>query len=90
MEMQTTFVDHHETALVDLLKNKQAGMPQKRELDRPRPKNVINLMDALERSIAAEATTEKKPPATSQRQRAGKTAGRPGRGHEARVRRARD
>jgi hypothetical protein len=37
-------------------------------------------MDALKRSIAAEATTEKKPPATSQKQRAGKTAARAGKG----------
>jgi non-homologous end joining protein Ku len=55
-------------------------MPQKREPDRPQPKNVINLMDALKRSIATEEATKKKPPATSQKQRAGKTAARPGKG----------
>jgi DNA end-binding protein Ku len=46
------FVDHYEEAVVEMLKKKQAGMPVSREQAVPRPKNVVNLMDALRRSIA--------------------------------------
>jgi len=68
-----TFVDHYEDALTELLKRKQAGLPQKREVEQPQPRNVVNLMDALKRSIAAEGAAEKKPPATSASERASKT-----------------
>src|SRR5215475_847531 len=61
-----TFVDHYEDALTELLKRKQAGLPQNREVEQPQPRNVVNLMDALKRSIAAEGAAEKKPPATSE------------------------
>lgn len=73
----TTFVDHYEDALTELLKRKHAGLPQKREVEQPRPKNIVNLMDALKRSIAAEGGPDKKPPATSETERAAKTAARP-------------
>ena len=52
------FEDRYETALVAMLKSKQAGMPMKAEAPVPQPANVVNLLDALRRSIAAE-----KPPA---------------------------
>lgn len=42
-----------------MLKSKQAGTPMKAEAPAVRPANVINLLDALRRSIAA----EKPPPA---------------------------
>jgi DNA end-binding protein Ku len=48
------FVDHYEEAVVDMLKKKQAGMPVSREHVAPQPQNVVNLMDALRRSIAQE------------------------------------
>jgi DNA end-binding protein Ku len=48
------FVDHYEEAVVEMLKKKQAGMPVSREHAAPRPQNVVNLMDALRRSIAQE------------------------------------
>jgi DNA end-binding protein Ku len=73
-----TFVDHYEDALTELLKRKQAGLPHKREVEQPQPRNVVNLMDALKRSIAAEGAAEKKPPATSANERAAKTPARPG------------
>ena len=70
-----SFVDHYEDALTELLKRKQAGLPQKRQVEEPQPRNVVNLMDALKRSVAAEAAAEKKPPATSER--AAKASARP-------------
>ena len=58
------FIDHYETALVELLRAKQAGQViEPRE--EPPPQRVINLMDALRASIGAE--TKKKPAAASTR-----------------------
>jgi DNA end-binding protein Ku len=48
------FVDHYEEAVVEMLKKKEAGIPTPREHAAPRPENVVNLMDALRRSIAEE------------------------------------
>jgi DNA end-binding protein Ku len=65
------FEDHYETALVELLRRKQAGRaiePIREEA--PPPQRVINLMDALRASIGA-AETEKKPAAASVKARAG-------------------
>jgi DNA end-binding protein Ku len=60
------FIDHYETALVELLRAKQAGrVIEPRE--EPTPQRVINLMDALRASIGAE--TKKKPAAASTRGR---------------------
>ena len=50
------FVDHYEQAVVEMLRKKQAGIPAKREQPSSQPTNVINLMDALRRSISAEKT----------------------------------
>lgn len=47
------FEDRYEEALKDLLKSKQAGRPVKAVKHAP-PSNVVNLMDALRRSISAE------------------------------------
>jgi DNA end-binding protein Ku len=47
------FVDHYETALVEIIRKKQAHVPVKKGADKvAAPKNVINLMDALRRSVA--------------------------------------
>jgi DNA end-binding protein Ku len=47
------FVDHYETALVEIIRKKQAHVPLKKSAERPvAGKNVINLMDALRRSVA--------------------------------------
>jgi DNA end-binding protein Ku len=49
------FVDHYEEALVEVIKKKQAHIPLKKASERPAaPKNVINLMDALRKSIGSE------------------------------------
>jgi DNA end-binding protein Ku len=49
-----TFEDRYENALVDLLKQKQAGKPTKSEAPSRPSARVINLMDALKRSVASE------------------------------------
>ncbi len=53
------FVDHYEEAVVKMIKEKQAGMPVSREPSRPQ--NVVNLMDALRRSIAQEKAASAPP-----------------------------
>ena len=59
------FVDHYEEAVVDMLKKKQAGIPAPRERSTARPQNVVNLIDALRRSVAQ----EKRVPAPSKKAR---------------------
>src|SRR3954453_720985 len=59
------FEDRYETAVVELIRSKQAGQPVKAP-EAPRPSNVVNLMEALRRSIDAEATVApKKAPSKS-------------------------
>jgi DNA end-binding protein Ku len=57
----TQFVDHYEDAVLKMLKNKQAGLPVSREPAAQRPQNVVNLMDALRRSIAEEKAASSPP-----------------------------
>ena len=66
------FEDRYEDALKELLRKKQAG--QKIEApEEPAPAKVINLMDALRRSVE----TERRPPARSAtHRRAPRKAGR--------------
>jgi DNA end-binding protein Ku len=47
------FKDHYEEAVVELIRKKQANIPVKKDKEQPAPRNVINLMDALRRSIEA-------------------------------------
>jgi DNA end-binding protein Ku len=49
-----TFEDRYENALVELLKTKQAGLPPPREAPSRPTARVINLMDALKKSVASE------------------------------------
>jgi DNA end-binding protein Ku len=49
-----SFVDHYEEAVVEMLKHKQAGAPVSKQKAAQPVSNVVNLMDALKRSIAAE------------------------------------
>jgi DNA end-binding protein Ku len=64
----STFEDHYETALVDMLRAKQAGTMIEPKKAEAAPQRVINLMDALRASIGAE--TKKKPAAASTKARA--------------------
>jgi DNA end-binding protein Ku len=69
------FEDRYEKALRELIAKKQAG--ERIEAPKaPAPAKVINLMDALKGSIAAERGGEKKPPAPSQKRRERKPARR--------------
>jgi DNA end-binding protein Ku len=47
------FEDRYQNALLDIIKAKAANKPAPK-LDAPKPSNVVNLMDALRKSIAAE------------------------------------
>jgi DNA end-binding protein Ku len=61
------FVDHYETALVSLLKAKQAGRVIEAPKEEAAPRRVVNLMDALRASI--DADKQKKPAAASAKTR---------------------
>ena len=54
----TAFEDHYETALVELLRKKQDGFKPPKHKEVAAPRNVINLMDALRRSVEAERGVE--------------------------------
>jgi DNA end-binding protein Ku len=47
------FTDRYEDAVVGLIRAKQDGMPAKAAEQPSRPNNVVNIMDALRKSIAA-------------------------------------
>ena len=57
----TTFVDHYEEAVVEMLKHKQAGAPVSKQKAAAPASNVVNLMDALRRSVAQEKGAGKAP-----------------------------
>ena len=52
------FEDHYETALVDLIKRKRSGKPITPK-ERPAASNVVDLMEALRRSVGQEAAPAK-------------------------------
>ena len=63
------FEDHYETALVDLINRKRSGKPITPK-DRPRGENVVDLMEALRRSVGgAEPTKASKPSKSSKKPR---------------------
>ena len=68
------YEDHYEKALIELLKNKQAGRPIESAEEEAAAPRVINLMDALKASIEASA---KKPAAASTPARRGAKSKKP-------------
>ena len=54
------FEDRYETAVTEMLKQKQAGLPPTKEAPTAPPPTVVNLMDALRRSIETGRPAEKK------------------------------
>lgn len=67
------FEDQYETALIDLINQKRAGKPILAK-ERPRGENVVDLMDALRKSIgggAAAASARSKPVKKSKKASAG-------------------
>jgi DNA end-binding protein Ku len=79
------FEDRYENAVIELIKSKERGEPIKPQAEPP-PSNVVNLMDALRRSIAAEKpeparkapskrSSERAPTAAAKKGRPAKKAG---------------
>src|SRR4030081_3272150 len=58
------FEDQYETALIDLINQKRAGKPITAK-ERPRGENVVDLMDALRKSIGGGAAAESMAPTKS-------------------------
>ena len=54
------FVDHYEEAVVEMLRKKQAGISVPKGRAAEPARNVVNLMDALKRSIGAEKKVPRK------------------------------
>ena len=61
------FEDRYEQAMIELIRSKQAGLPAPKEKPAARPANVVNLMDALRRSIDAGGSKTKSAKSASKR-----------------------
>jgi DNA end-binding protein Ku len=62
------FEDHYETALVDLINSKRSGKPITPK-ERPRGENVVDLMDALRKSVGGAAAETKAPKKSTKKPR---------------------
>ena len=68
--------DHYRTALVEILRNKQAKLPPHAAPVKPSAENVVNLMDALRRSLATTEAPVSKPTSRRASTAAKRTAAR--------------
>jgi DNA end-binding protein Ku len=59
--------DRYENAIIELIRSKQAGLPAPTEKPAARAANVVNLMDALRKSIEAGGGKAKPAKTTSKR-----------------------
>lgn len=50
------FEDRYESALLDLIKSKKAGRKAPKAKPQPKPSNVVNLFDALKKSLAGDSS----------------------------------
>jgi DNA end-binding protein Ku len=62
------FEDQYETALIDLINQKRAGKPITPK-ERPRGENVVDLMEALRRSVGSPAAETKSPKKSAKKPR---------------------
>jgi DNA end-binding protein Ku len=62
------FDDHYETALVDLINSKRSGKPITQK-ERPRGENVVDLMDALRKSVGGAAAETRAPKKSAKKPR---------------------
>ena len=69
------FEDRYENAMIALIRSKQEGLPAPKEKASARPANVVNLMDALRKSIEQKGGKEKPEKEPSKRAPAAKRAG---------------
>jgi DNA end-binding protein Ku len=81
------FEDRYEAALTDLIRAKQAGKAPPKPSE-PRPSNVVNLMDALRRSVQTEKQAPSRPAPTSRRGRGGGGTRKRAAQHRTRMKRA--
>ena len=61
------FEDRYENAMIELIRSKQAGLPAKVEKAPARAANVVNLMDALRRSVEGDQGGKRKKAAPAKR-----------------------
>ncbi|WP_442581794.1 non-homologous end joining protein Ku [Mesorhizobium sp. ASY16-5R] len=54
------FEDRYENALLDLIKSKKAGRKAPKAKPQPKPSNVVNLFDALKKSLAGDGGGDEK------------------------------
>jgi DNA end-binding protein Ku len=62
------FEDHYETALIDLMNQKRAGKPITPK-EQPATGNVVDLMEALRRSVGGDAAEAKAPKKSGKKSR---------------------
>src|SRR6266536_2715791 len=72
----TEFEDRDETAVVEMRKRKQAGLPPAEQPEAAAPTNVVSLMDALRRSVEGKKPARKAPSKVADRKKPSKEAER--------------